>query len=171
MRGICGRFTRADLHADGHYSTGDLGWLDADGYLFFAGRVDDMFKVSGATVFPTEVEASLRSIDFVSRAYVTNVEGPDGADLVGAVVVTTGDHPLGDLEREARLRMSSFKVPRRWLVATSVDAVPVLPTGKVDQAALRALLVSDGRAVPVEPRRALSTTCQLRFSSTDSTSG
>ena len=147
MRGICGRSRDQTFTPDGYYSTGDLGWLDADGYLFFAGRADDMFKVSGATVFPTEVEASLRSIDFVSGAYVTNLEGPDGAQLVGAVVVVAGDHPLEELDREARRRMSSFKVPRRWLVVTSVDAVPMLATGKVDQAGLRALLASEGRAV------------------------
>ena len=57
MRGICGRTREDTFLADGFYSTGDLGSLDADGYLFYAGRADDMFKVSGATVYPTEVEA------------------------------------------------------------------------------------------------------------------
>jgi acyl-coenzyme A synthetase/AMP-(fatty) acid ligase len=144
MRGICGRSREETFTPDGCYATGDLGSLDADGYLFFAGRADDMFKVSGATVFPTEVEESLRSIDFVSRAYVTDLEGTDGARLVGAIVVLDGDHPIEEVDREARSRMSSFKVPRRWLLTRSVETVPVLPTGKVDQAALRALLASDG---------------------------
>jgi acyl-CoA synthetase (AMP-forming)/AMP-acid ligase II len=148
MRGICGRSREETFTPDGYYSTGDLGSLDADGYLFFAGRADDMFKVSGATVFPTEVEESLRSIDFVSRAYVTDVDGPAGAKVVGAIVVLSGDHPLEEVDREARNRMSSFKVPRRWLLARSVDVVPVLPTGKVDQAGLRALLTTEGHAAP-----------------------
>jgi acyl-CoA synthetase (AMP-forming)/AMP-acid ligase II len=152
MRGICGRSREETFTADGYYSTGDLGSLDADGYLFFTGRADDMFKVSGATVFPTEVEASLRSIDFVSRADVTSIEGPDGAAVVGALVVVGGDHDVDELDRESRRLMSSFKVPRRWIIATSVDSVPMLPTGKVDQAALRALLASDGRSAPRERR-------------------
>ena len=59
MRGICGRLTSEVFDADGYYATGDLGALDADGYLWFAGRRDDMFKVSGATVYPTEVESAL----------------------------------------------------------------------------------------------------------------
>jgi acyl-CoA synthetase (AMP-forming)/AMP-acid ligase II len=59
MRGICGR-TRAELFdAAGWYSTGDAGRLDEDGYLWFAGRLDDMLKVKGATVYPAEVESAL----------------------------------------------------------------------------------------------------------------
>ena len=73
MRGICGR-TRSELFdAEGWYATGDLGSLDADGYLWYAGRRDDMFKVKGATVYPTEVECGLRSIPGVAQAFVTDV--------------------------------------------------------------------------------------------------
>ena len=57
MRGICGR-TRDELFdAAGYYATGDLGRLDEDGYLWFSGRLDDMVKIKGATVYPAEVEA------------------------------------------------------------------------------------------------------------------
>ena len=74
MRGICGR-TRAEVFTDdGFYPTGDLGHLDADGYLFLTGRRDDMFKVRGATVYPSEVEAALHTIDDVRRAYVVDVD-------------------------------------------------------------------------------------------------
>ena len=76
MRGICGRTRDATFDADGFYPTGDLGALDADGYLWYHGRRDDMFKVKGATVYPTEVEAALRAIDGVRQAHVTDV--PDG---------------------------------------------------------------------------------------------
>ena len=68
LRGICRR-RREDLFtADGFYSTGDLGRLDDDGFLFYHGRSDDMFKVSGATVYPTEVEQALRDIDGLAEA-------------------------------------------------------------------------------------------------------
>ena len=73
LRGICRR-SREDLFTtDGFYPTGDLGRLDNDGFLFYHGRSDDMFKVSGATVYPTEVEQALRDIDGVESAFVTNV--------------------------------------------------------------------------------------------------
>ncbi len=73
MRAICGRTRDETFIADGWYRTGDLGRLDADGYLWFEGRVDDMFKVKGATVYPAEVEAALRSLPGVQQAHVTDV--------------------------------------------------------------------------------------------------
>ncbi len=86
LRGVCRR-SREDLFtADGFYPTGDLGHLDDDGFLFYHGRSDDMFKVSGATVYPSEVEQALRIIEGVEGAFVTNVVGDHG-DRVGAVVV------------------------------------------------------------------------------------
>ena len=90
MRGICRR-SREDLFtADGYYPTGDLGHLDDDGFMFYHGRSDDMFKVSGATVYPSEVEQALRTIDGVDNAFVTEVSG-----AVGAVVIS--DRPVDDL--------------------------------------------------------------------------
>ena len=146
MRGICGRLRESVFTRDGYYSTGDLGTLDADGYLFYAGRADDMFKVSGATVYPSEVEASLRSIDFVRQAYVTNVEGPGGGDVVGAVVLLLGEHSLSELDQAARQQMSSFKVPRTWVLAATPDEVPMLASGKVDKAGLQTLIATHGLA-------------------------
>src|ERR1700687_1500511 len=62
LRGMCRR-SREDLFTpDGYYPTGDLGHLDDDGFMFYDGRSDDMFKVSGATVYPSEVEQALRTI-------------------------------------------------------------------------------------------------------------
>jgi acyl-CoA synthetase (AMP-forming)/AMP-acid ligase II len=142
MRGICGR-SRSDLFdADGYYSTGDLGKLDEDGYLWYAGRRDDMFKVKGATVYPTEVESGLRSIPGVSQAFVTEVADDGGAQEVAALVVSNADHET--LADAARARLSSFKVPTLWLVVPSPEPVPMSATGKVDKPALQVLLRSRG---------------------------
>ena len=62
LRGICRRSRDEIFTADGFYPTGDLGRLDDEGFLFYHGRSDDMFKVSGATVYPSEVECALRTI-------------------------------------------------------------------------------------------------------------
>jgi acyl-CoA synthetase (AMP-forming)/AMP-acid ligase II len=148
MRGVCGRLREDTFLADGYYATGDLGRLDADGYLFYGGRTDDMFKVSGATVFPTEVEAGLRSLDAVRQAFVTNVQGPDGQDLVGAAVVAVGDASLEDVAGAARQAMSSFKVPTRWVLVSSTKEVPMLASGKIDKTGLQALIAETGRAAP-----------------------
>ena len=139
LRGICRRSREEVFTADGWYPTGDLGHFDDDGFMFYHGRSDDMFKVKGATVYPTEVEQALRGIDGVRQAFVTDVAGQ-----VGAVVV--GDGPAERLRAAARKLLSSFKIPTVWLVAESDDVIPRGATGKVDTSALRQLLTTHTEA-------------------------
>ncbi|HEV7422680.1 MAG TPA: class I adenylate-forming enzyme family protein [Mycobacterium sp.] len=140
LRGICGRSREALFTADGFYPTGDLGHLDDDGFMFYHGRSDAMFKVSGATVYPSEVERALRTVDGVDAAFVTNV-GSDQGDRVGAAVVCDRDTITADgLRSSARTLLSSFKVPTVWLLLGSDDDVPRGSTGKVDVRRLRELL-------------------------------
>jgi acyl-CoA synthetase (AMP-forming)/AMP-acid ligase II len=107
-----------------------------------------MFKVSGATVYPTEVEAALRTIPGVSQAYVTNLGEPTG-EVVGAAVVLREARTVEDLDREAWARLSAFKIPKRWVLLGSPADVPTMATGKVDKPGLQALLRSAGeRARP-----------------------
>jgi acyl-CoA synthetase (AMP-forming)/AMP-acid ligase II len=140
MRGICGRTRDATFDADGFYPTGDLGSLDLAGFLRYHGRLDDMVKVKGATVYPAEVEAAIRSVDGVRQAHVTDVPGDDGATEVGALVVSSV--PLPDLVAGVRARLSAFKVPTRWVVTSSPGDVPLTATAKVDKPALQALLLA-----------------------------
>jgi acyl-CoA synthetase (AMP-forming)/AMP-acid ligase II len=147
MRGIVGRLRETVFTRDGFYRTGDLGILDADGYLFYKGRADDMFKVSGATVYPSEVEAALRTVPGVAQVFVTDLPGADG-DVVGAAVVTSASLALADLDREARKRLSAFKVPKRWTRLASLRDVPTLATGKIDKAGLQELIRSSGEPAP-----------------------
>jgi acyl-CoA synthetase (AMP-forming)/AMP-acid ligase II len=146
LRGICGRLRESAFTPDGFYRTGDLGRLDEDGYLWYGGRLDDMVKVKGATVYPSEVEAALRSVDNVRQAHVTDVadgdRGGDGARQVGALVVT--DAPADAVLAAVRERLSAFKVPTRWLVTSEPGDVPLTATGKVDKAALQRLLEDRG---------------------------
>jgi len=133
MRGICRRSHDDLFTADGFYPTGDLGHLDDDGFMFYHGRSDDMFKVSGATVYPSEVEDALRTIDGVDGAFVTEVAGAVGAVVISGLVVE-------DLRAAARQRLSAFKVPTVWLAVDSDDAIPRKATGKVDVRELREML-------------------------------
>ncbi len=144
LRGIC-RCSREDLFtADGFYPTGDLGRLDDDGFLFYHGRSDDMFKISGATVYPTEVEQALREIEGVESAFVTDVTGAQGHQVGAVVVCDTATHNVEQLRGSARKLLSSFKVPTRWLLVDSDDTIPRGPTGKVDARRLRELLRNIG---------------------------
>jgi acyl-CoA synthetase (AMP-forming)/AMP-acid ligase II len=139
MRGICGRTRRETFTEDGFYPTGDLGRLDADGYLYLTGRRDDMFKVRGATVYPSEVEAALQTIAGVRRAFVVDVVHDEVAEVCAVVVVDPASAlTVDDFAREARARLSSFKVPARWSVLDA-DHLPMTATGKPDKAALQQL--------------------------------
>jgi acyl-CoA synthetase (AMP-forming)/AMP-acid ligase II len=150
MRGIC-RCSREDLFtADGFYPTGDLGHLDGDGFLFYHGRSDDMFKVSGATVYPSEVERALRTIDGVENAFVTNVSAAAG-ERVGAAVVCSSALTIELLTGSARKLLSAFKVPTVWLLLESDDDVPRGGTGKLDTCRLREMLVNADRARRQQP--------------------
>jgi acyl-coenzyme A synthetase/AMP-(fatty) acid ligase len=142
LRGICGRLRSNVFTADGWYRTGDLGRLDADGYLWYSGRLDDMVKVKGATVYPTEVEAALRAIGNVRQVYVTDVPDAEGRPEVGALVIT--DASAESLRLAVRARISAFKVPTRWVVTPESAVVPMLASGKVDKTALQQLLLSEG---------------------------
>ncbi|CAM3699022.1 acyl--CoA ligase [Mycobacterium frederiksbergense] len=133
LRGICRRSREEVFTPDGYYPTGDLGLLDEDGFLFYRGRSDDMFKVSGATVYPSEVERALRAIPGVRAAFVVDLAG-----RVAAAVVTS--LTVDELRAAARERLSAFKVPVDWLVLDSSDAVPFGATGKADKKRIRDMI-------------------------------
>lgn len=142
LRGICRRSREEILTPDGFYPTGDLGHLDRDGFLFYHGRADGMFKVSGATVYPSEVEAALRTLPGVSGVDVLNII-VDQQNRVGAVVL--GDNlELAVLRAGARRRLSAFKLPSVWLLLDDDTEIPRGATGKVDVSRLRRLLTERG---------------------------
>jgi acyl-CoA synthetase (AMP-forming)/AMP-acid ligase II len=144
LRGICRRSREETFTADGFYPTGDLGRLDDDGFLFYHGRSDDMFKVSGATVYPSEVEKALRAIDGVEAVFVTNVPAA-GRDRVGAAVACEA-LTMEQLRDKARTLLSPFKVPTVWLLIAGTGAVPRGPTGKIDGRRLREMLAAEGES-------------------------
>lgn len=138
MRGLCRRGHHEVFTADGYYPTGDLGHLDTQGFLFYHGRADDMFKVSGATVYPSEVEAVLRRLPGVRATFVTNTPGPQGDTVAALVVGDVGVLSEDALTSAARAELSAFKVPTRWLLTDDEDLVPRGATGKLDARRLRA---------------------------------
>jgi acyl-CoA synthetase (AMP-forming)/AMP-acid ligase II len=143
LRGICGRPRSTVFKEDGSFPTGDLGRLDADGYLWSSGRLDDMVKVKGATVYPLEVEIALRTVDGVRQAHVTDIVDMTGQRAIAALVVT--ERSLPEIREDVRARLSAFKVPTLWL-ATTADNVPMLASGKVDKSGLQNLLENNGRS-------------------------
>jgi acyl-CoA synthetase (AMP-forming)/AMP-acid ligase II len=115
--------------------TGDHGWLDEDGYVYFVGRLDDIYKERGFRVSATEVEAAARRVPGVDLAAV--LPPLDGQPSVLAVVTgSTADAVLLRLRAE----IEEFKIPRQCVV---VDRLPLTRNGKVDRAVLRAEVSHD----------------------------
>jgi benzoate-CoA ligase family protein len=126
----------------GHWcKTGDLFRIDEEGYLYFAGRADELLKVSGLWVAPVEVEDCLMSHEAVSLAACIGVE-EDGLTKVKAFVVVResfsarrGDALALELQEFVKARIAKHKYPR---VVQFVDDLPKNDRGKVDRKALRA---------------------------------
>jgi benzoate-CoA ligase family protein len=119
--------------------TGDMFWQDADGYFYFAGRADDMFKVGGQWVSPAEVEARLVAHAAVVEAAVVGRIDADGLVVPHAcVVLTAGTPPEPALAVEllafVRAGLPAFKCPR---AVEFVADLPKTATGKVQRFRLR----------------------------------
>lgn len=99
-------------------SLGDLGWFDADGYLYLADRRVDMFTVGGRNVYPAEIENALAEHPAVLSSLVVGVPHPDLGQVPHALVQTAGGPAAGPNPDEAAIkdfvaqRLAGFKVPR-----------------------------------------------------------
>jgi long-chain acyl-CoA synthetase len=125
----------------GWLHTGDLGYLDADGYLFVVDRKKDLIIRGGFNVFPRDVEEALLEHPAVAAAAV--VGRPDDAhgEEVVAFVELDSASPIApdELVAFARERVGGYKYPREVRI---VGAVPLTAIGKVDRKALRARAAS-----------------------------
>ncbi|MBX3595031.1 class I adenylate-forming enzyme family protein [Sphingomonas sp.] len=126
------------IDADGWYHTGDVGRLDADGFLFITGRAKDMVIRGGENISCPHVEAALQEHPDILEVAVTGVPDPDlGEALVAFIAPRPGVQlPEAALVAFAREKLAYFAVPSRWAVQT--DPLPTLPTGKIDKQALLA---------------------------------
>jgi bile acid-coenzyme A ligase len=122
---------------DGFLGTGDLGYLDNDGYLFLSDRRVDMIVTGGVNVYPAEVEAVLLEHPAVGDAAVVGLDDAEWGQRVHAVVElrADADRPrTGELAAFAREKLSGYKVPRSFEL---VDRLPRSESGKIQRASLR----------------------------------
>ena len=136
MKGYAGRDDNARL-LDGWRATGDLGWLDSGGYVFFAGRKDDMIIRGGENIAPAEIETVLMSHPAVDECAVIGVPSVEWGQTVKAFVVvrkgkTATEQELAEF---CRSRLASFKRPER---IEFIDTMPKNPLGKILRKDLRA---------------------------------
>ncbi len=139
MQGYADDPTRtAEAMRDGHYHTGDVGTRDADGYITYVGRADDVFKASGYRISPFELESALIEHPAVAEAAV--VPSPDplrGFVPKAYVILAPGNEPTADTARAIfgflRGRVSPYKMIRR----IEFSDLPKTISGKIRRVELR----------------------------------
>ncbi|MBK1823661.1 acyl-CoA ligase (AMP-forming), exosortase A system-associated [Burkholderia orbicola] len=117
--------------------SGDIVRRDADGYLYFVARGDDMIKTSGYRVSPTEVEDVLFALPHIREAAVFSVPHPALGEAIAACVVSTldADACRADIARACRDALPTYMNP---LVVEPLPTLPRNPNGKIDRPALKA---------------------------------
>ena len=128
--------TAEEFAADGYFKTGDVGRIDADGYITIVGRSKDLIISGGYNVYPAEIEGYINELPGVAESAMVGVPHPDFGE-VGVVVVIAkpgavldGAQILADL----KARLAHFKVPKQCFI---VSELPRNTMGKVQKNLLR----------------------------------
>lgn len=137
--------------------TGDLGYLDEDGYLFIVGRVKELIKRGGLSIYPAEVDNALASHPDVAEAVTFSIPHPTlGEELVAAVVPRARTSPTdGSLRAYVSGQLSTYKVPARILV---VSSIPKNETGKIVRRDMSTRLSEHLRPKNIAPRSVMEST-------------
>jgi malonyl-CoA/methylmalonyl-CoA synthetase len=128
--------TKAEFRGDGFFITGDIGKIDARGYVHIAGRAKDLVITGGYNVYPKEVETELDAIEGVIESAVIGLPHPDFGEGVTAVLVCEKEANLAeaDVIDALKERLAKFKQPKRVFF---VDELPRNAMGKVQKNVLR----------------------------------
>ncbi len=139
MKGYGGSAGTTSPLRDGWLPTRDMGWIDEDGYIFLAGRKDDMIIRGGENIAPAEVEAVLYSHPGVDEAAVIGIPDVEWGQRVAAVVVARPGATLSadEIIEFCRQRLASFKKPE---VIQFAEALPKNQMGKILKKDLRTQL-------------------------------
>nr|WP_306238587.1 AMP-binding protein [Ornithinimicrobium sp. HY1745] len=136
MKGYLGKDTEtSEALREGWLYTGDVGYLDEEGYLYLVDRKKDMIITGGLNVYSSEVEQALASVAGVKESAVTGIPHPDWGEAVVAFVVPTDPEVTPDsVQAAVRGALTSYKRPKRVVL---VDTLPVTAVGKINKVELR----------------------------------
>ena len=124
----------AEALVDGWLRTGDLGRMDADGYLYIVGRAKDMLISGGVNVYPSEIEAVLYDHPAIAEVAVVGRPDPDWGERPVAFVELRPGETLDGLPAWCAERLAKIKVPEEFI---AVDSFPRTVTGKIRKVELR----------------------------------
>ncbi len=123
----------------GNYHTGDIGWVDENGYYWYVGRADDVIKSSGYRIGPFEVESALMEHPAVIECAISAVPDETRGQIVKATVVLArgyapSDELVKDLQNHVKKVTAPYKYPR---IVTFVDELPKTVSGKIKRKEIR----------------------------------
>jgi len=129
--------TREEFTLDGYFKTGDVGRVDADGYVTIVGRSKDLIISGGYNVYPAEIEGYINTLEGVAESAVVGVPDADFGEVGVAVVIAKPGARLDPANILAVLKtmLANFKIPKRCYV---VPELPRNTMGKVQKNLLRA---------------------------------
>lgn len=124
---------------DGVYHTGDVAWMDEEGYLWFVGRTDDVIKTSGYRVGPFEVESALMEHPAVMECAITGVPDDLRGQVIKATIVLSKKYqPTDDLKEELQNHVKKVTAPYKYpRIIEFVDALPKTISGKIRRVEIR----------------------------------
>lgn len=130
--------TKEEFTEDGFFKTGDVGFLDEQGYLSIVGRSKDLIISGGYNVYPKEIEIVLNGLDDVYESAVIGVPHPDFGEGVIAVVVMESNMKIDESKLTSLLKheLATYKVPKRIF---ELEELPLNVMGKVQKNRLREL--------------------------------
>jgi malonyl-CoA/methylmalonyl-CoA synthetase len=128
--------TKAEFRSDGFFITGDMGRIDADGYVWIVGRSKDLIISGGFNIYPAEVEAALDALPGVAECAVIGVPHPDLGEGVTAIIIPRPGAALDEaaMRKELAKTLARYKIPRRLIQA---ETLPRNVMGKIQKNALR----------------------------------
>jgi long-chain acyl-CoA synthetase len=134
--------TAETISADGYVRTGDVGYLDEDGYLFIVDRKKEIIIRGGENISAAEVEAECYACPAVAEVAVFGAPDERLGEVPVAVIHLKAGEQMGDSELRAFLdgKLAKFKIPER--IIFSASSLPRLGTGKIDRRALKAQYAS-----------------------------
>jgi fatty-acyl-CoA synthase len=131
--------TAAAYTADGWFRTGDIGYVDEDGFFFVVDRLKDMVISGGENIYPAEVERVLQGHPKILDAAVVGAADDTWGESVVAVIATDAgvELALEDVREYCARELARYKLPRHLI---AVDVVPRNASGKLDKVLIRAMV-------------------------------
>ncbi|WP_160723077.1 AMP-binding protein [Bacillus sp. USDA818B3_A] len=141
-KNVIHHYIEADNQNDfqhGWFHTGDLGYVDKDGYVFIVGRIKEMINRGGEKISPYEVEEVIRQLPAIKEAAVIGMPNPLYGEMVVAYIVSRSSQGNSDdvtkmVMDHCEKKLSSYKCPAEVYL---VEEIPVGPTGKIQRSKLK----------------------------------